>query len=69
MRYIGSKLFLGIAFLVVEGGSAYAQMTPGPMGGMGGPQTPASEEKKEGVAEAAPKTPGLLPTTPALPPP
>src|SRR6185503_15350302 len=26
-------------------------------------------EKKEGVAEAAPKTPGLLPTTPALPPP
>jgi uncharacterized protein (TIGR04551 family) len=44
-------------------------MTPGPMGGMGGPQTPASEEKKEGVAEAAPKTPGLLPTTPALPPP
>jgi len=47
-------------------------MTPGgPMGGggMGGPQQPAGEEKKEGVAEAAPKTPGLLPTTPALPPP
>jgi uncharacterized protein (TIGR04551 family) len=43
-------------------------MTPGgPMGGMG--QQPAGEEKKEGVAEAAPKTPGLLPTTPALPPP
>jgi uncharacterized protein (TIGR04551 family) len=36
---------------------------------MGGPQQPAGEEKKEGVAEAAPKTPGLLPTTPALPPP
>ncbi|MGE0548948.1 MAG: TIGR04551 family protein [Kofleriaceae bacterium] len=32
-------------------------------------QQPAGEEKKEGVAEAAPKTPGLLPTTPALPPP
>ena len=46
-------------------------MTPGgPMGGgMGGPQQPSGEEKKEGVAEAAPKTPGLLPTTPALPPP
>jgi len=50
-------------------------MTPGgPMGGgMGGggmgPSQPAGEEKKEGVAEAAPKTPGLLPTTPALPPP
>src|SRR5262249_41066410 len=36
-------------------------------GGMGGPQQPAGEEKKEGVAEAAPKQPGLLPTTPALP--
>jgi uncharacterized protein (TIGR04551 family) len=50
-------------------------MGPGPMGpmgpggGMGGPQTPAGEEKKEGVAVEAPKTPGLLPTTPALPPP
>ena len=46
-------------------------MTPGgPMGGggMGGPQ-PGGEDKKDGVAEAAPKTPGLLPTTPALPPP
>ncbi len=39
----------------------------GPMGG--GPQQPAGDEKKEGVAEAAPKTPGLLPTTPALPAP
>jgi uncharacterized protein (TIGR04551 family) len=39
-------------------------------GGMGGPTNPSGgEEKKEGVAEAAPKTPNLLPTTPALPPP
>ena len=38
--------------------------------GMGGPTQPAGgDEKKEGVAEAAPKTPGLLPTTPALPAP
>lgn len=37
--------------------------------GMGGPSQPAGQEKKEGVAEAAPKAPGLLPTTPALPPP
>lgn len=46
-------------------------MTPGgPMGGgMGGPAQPAGTDKKEGVAEAAPKTQGLLPTTPALPPP
>ncbi len=48
---------------------AEAQIAPGGMGGMGGPQTPAGEQKKEGVAEAAPKTPGLLPTTPALPAP
>ena len=51
-------------------------MTPGggmPMGGgadpMGGAQQPSGEEKKEGVGEAAPKAPGLLPTTPALPAP
>ncbi len=48
---------------------AEAQIAPGGMGGMGGPQQPAGEEKKDGVAEAAPKTPGLLPTTPALPAP
>ncbi len=35
---------------------------------MGGPPQ-GGEEKKEGVAEAAPKSPGLLPTTPALPAP
>ncbi|HUJ60966.1 MAG TPA: TIGR04551 family protein [Kofleriaceae bacterium] len=69
MRYLGSKLFFGIAFLVVGGEAAHAQMGPGPMGpGMGGPTAPSGEEKKEGVAEAAPKTPSLLPTTPALPP-
>src|SRR5262249_54095918 len=34
----------------------------------GGPQQ-EEEKKKEGVAEAAPKATGLLPTTPALPPP
>ena len=37
--------------------------------GMGGPAPSGGEDKKEGVAEAAPKTPGLLPTTPALPAP
>ncbi len=53
-------------------GVAEAQISPGGgmnPGGMGGPAQPAGEEKKDGVAEAAPKTPGLLPTTPALPPP
>src|SRR5688500_15594965 len=54
--------------LVVGIPVANAQITPG--SGMGpGPARPGGEEKKEGVAEAAPKTPGLLPTTPALPAP
>lgn len=71
MSYLSSKVLLGTAALMVSATIAEAQMTPGgPMGGgMGGPQQPSGEEKKEGVAEAAPKTTGLLPTTPALPPP
>lgn len=51
---------------------ASAQIAPGGGGmgpGMGGPTQPSGEDKKEGVAEAAPKAPGLLPTTPALPAP
>jgi len=71
MSYLSSKVVLGTAVLLLSVDVAQAQMTPGgPMGGgMGGPTQPSGEEKKEGVAEAAPKTPGLLPTTPALPPP
>ncbi len=57
--------------LLLAVGTAEAQIQPGgggmPGGGMGGPQ--GEEPKKDGVAEAAPKTPGLLPTTPALPAP
>src|SRR5580765_4224156 len=71
MRYSRSRLIVGIALGVVmaTGEVASAQMTPGGMGpGMGGPTQPAGgEEKKEGVAEAAPKQAGLMPTTPALP--
>ena len=65
-----SVVRLGIGLLVVTTGIAEAQISPGGgMGpGMGGPQ-PGGEEKKEGVAESAPKAPGLLPTTPALPAP
>ena len=73
-RFPGRSLrgiIAGVCLLTA--GVAEAQISPGGGmnpggGGMGGPQ-PAGEEKKEGVAEAAPKTPGLLPTTPALPPP
>jgi uncharacterized protein (TIGR04551 family) len=61
-----------VGLCLVTTGVAEAQISPGGgmnPGGMGGPAQPAGEEKKDGVAEAAPKTPGLLPTTPALPPP
>ncbi|MBA3465573.1 MAG: TIGR04551 family protein [Deltaproteobacteria bacterium] len=63
-----SRVVAGI--LIAATGIAEAQISPGGgMGpGMGGAQ-PAGEEKKDGVAEAAPKAPGLLPTTPALPAP
>lgn len=57
-----------LLFLVLASTVAEAQIAPG--GGFGaGPTQPAGEEKKEGVAEAAPKTTGLLPTLPALPAP
>ncbi|HEX8106194.1 MAG TPA: TIGR04551 family protein [Kofleriaceae bacterium] len=48
-----------------------AQIAPGglPPAGPGPGAGQGSEEKKEGVAVEAPKTPGLLPTTPALPAP
>lgn len=72
MRYLAKLTLASIVFLVALGDIASAQMGGGmPMGGGpgGGGMQPAGEEKKEGVAEAAPKTPGLLPTTPALPPP
>lgn len=71
MSYLSSKVLLGTAALMVSATVAEAQMTPGgPMGGgMGGPTQASGDEKKDGVAEAAPKTTGLLPTTPALPPP
>jgi len=49
---------------------ARAQVGPGmPGGGAGAGAGSGEEEKPEGVAEAAPKAPGLLPTTPTLPPP
>ncbi len=59
-----------VGLLLVTTAVAEAQISPGGMGpGMGGPAQPAGEEKKEGVAEAAPKTPSLMPTLPALPAP
>ena len=69
MPYKISRSLVGL--LVLTTGIAEAQISPGG-GGMGpgmGPQPSGGDDKKEGVAEAAPKTPGLLPTTPALPAP
>jgi uncharacterized protein (TIGR04551 family) len=57
---------IALLLLLIGTATAEAQLTPG--GGMpSGPQQ-QEEQKKEGVAEAAPKAAGLLPTTPALPP-
>lgn len=56
-----------LGFALLGGGTAIAQTGPGTMPGAGAP-TGEEEDKPEGVAESAPKTPGLLPTTPALPP-
>jgi uncharacterized protein (TIGR04551 family) len=52
--------------LIVGAPVARAQIAPG---GTGLGPRQQQEEKKDGVAEAAPKAPGLLPTTPALPAP
>ncbi len=66
MPYFTRRLILVGLGISMWAGTAHAQIAPG---GFGGPTQPSGNEKKEGVAEAAPKTPGLLPTTPALPPP
>src|SRR6185436_9522278 len=74
MPYFVRRSLVGIPIVLfamdaVGPNDAFAQISPGGGMGPGGPQQPAGEDKKEGVAEAAPKTPGLLPTTPALPAP
>jgi uncharacterized protein (TIGR04551 family) len=57
--------------LAIGAPAVHAQIAPGGMGpspsGPGAGQ--GSDDKKPGVAEAAPQAPGLLPTTPALPAP
>ena len=65
MNRTGFALAIGLTLI---SGAARAQTGPMPGGGT----TPTGQEeadKPDGVAEAAPKTPGLLPTTPTLPPP
>ena len=58
------------AFAQMGGGMGGGGMGGGGMGGMGGGQPGGPEpEKKAGVAEAAPKTATILPTTPILPAP
>jgi len=69
---LGSKhIALGLGLVLIGTTVAEAQIAPGggmPGGGMPGGGGRQEEQKKEGVAEAAPKATGLLPTTPALPP-
>jgi uncharacterized protein (TIGR04551 family) len=49
--------------------TAWAQVSPTGPGLPTGTGQQEEEDKPEGIAEAAPKTPGLLPTTPVLPAP
>jgi len=57
------------AVLVVGAPVVSAQIAPGGLGPSGPGAGQGSDDKKAGVAEAAPQAPGLLPTTPALPAP
>jgi uncharacterized protein (TIGR04551 family) len=68
-RWIPWAFWAGV--LLVGAPVVRAQIAPGGLNPGGGPGPGAGQgsDKKEGVAEAAPKTPGLLPTTPALPAP
>ncbi len=64
------RLSLSLAFLVAVPSVSFAQLAPGGLPTAPGPGGGAGEdEKKEGVAEAAPKASGALPTTPVLPSP
>jgi uncharacterized protein (TIGR04551 family) len=69
MRYL---IAASIAIVISISTLAEAQMGPGmgAPGGFGQPtsQPAGSDDKKEGVAVEAPKSPELMPTTPALPP-
>jgi uncharacterized protein (TIGR04551 family) len=60
---------IALVLLLLGTATAEAQIAPGGGGMPGGGAGQQEEAKKEGVAEAAPKATGLLPTTPALPPP
>src|SRR5215207_4451840 len=60
---------IALVLLLLGTQTAQAQLAPGGGGMPGGGPGQQEEAKKEGVAEAAPKATGLLPTTPALPPP
>lgn len=62
---LGRAFPFALASVATLATAAHAQPTPFPGGGTGG----GEDQKPAGVAEAAPKTPGLLPTAPTLPPP
>lgn len=68
---LGRAFPFAAASLVALATVAHAQPapTPFPGAGGGGPGGGGEDQKPAGVAEAAPKTPGLLPTAPTLPPP
>jgi uncharacterized protein (TIGR04551 family) len=70
-RAVLARAPIALFVLAATAASASAQGTGGAGAGGGFPSTTPGpeEEKKEGVAEAAPKAPGQLPTVPVLPAP
>ncbi len=64
---LGRAIPFAVASLAALANVAHAQPAPTPFPGAGG-GAGGEAEKPAGVAEAAPKTPGLLPTAPTLPP-
>lgn len=66
-RVVLARTPVALFILVMSAHGAIAQGTGTPGTGGFPSTTPPEEEKKEGVAEEAPKAPGQLPTTPVLP--
>ena len=67
-RLLVTTLVVAVAIIIATPGGALAQLgqnpMPQPTPGQHGP-----DKKPDGVAEKAPSEPGMLPTTPVLPPP
>ncbi len=67
-RLLVTTLVVAVAIIIAAPGGALAQLGQNPMP-QPTPGRPGPDKKPDGVAEKAPSQPGMLPTTPVLPPP